>query len=101
VDAAPIPDDVVRFVARRFPPHQHAEAGGLLQRALLHDGTPAGARLVRCAAVASGGSLERLRMEIETLKHDYRDVIVEGEYVPVGKQLVKVRDLNQAIPDDA
>jgi len=31
---------------------------------------------------------------------DYRDVIVEGEYVPDGKKLVKVRDLNAPIPDD-
>ncbi|HJP97004.1 MAG TPA: hypothetical protein VJ862_00440 [Rhodanobacteraceae bacterium] len=28
----------------------------------------------------SRGSIERLRMEVETLKHDYRDVVVEGEY---------------------
>jgi hypothetical protein len=40
-------------------------------------------------------------MEIETLKHDYRDVIVEGEYVPVGRKLVRVRDLNEPIPDEA
>jgi hypothetical protein len=45
--------------------------------------------------------MERLRMEIETLKHDYRDVIVEGEYVPVGRGLVKVRDLNGPIADDS
>ena len=40
-------------------------------------------------------------MEINSLKHDYRDVIVEGEYVPRGGELVKVRDLNAPIPDDA
>jgi len=40
-------------------------------------------------------------MEVESLKRDFRDVIVEGEYVPVGRELVKVRDLNQPIADDA
>lgn len=40
-------------------------------------------------------------MEIETLKRDYRDVIVEGEYVPSGRELVKVRNLNEPIPDEA
>ena len=72
----------------------------LLEAAIIHDGSAAPPRLLRCASVASGGSLDRLRMEIETLKHDNRDVIVEGEYVPVGRELVKVRDLNDPIPDE-
>jgi len=73
-----IPSDVEKFIARRFGPP-----------------------LLRCAAVASDGSIERLRMEIESLKHDCRDVIVEGEYVPRGRELVKVRNLNEPIPDEA
>ena len=40
-------------------------------------------------------------MELETLKHDFRDVIVEGEYVPSDGRLVRVRDLNDPIPDEA
>jgi len=39
-------------------------------------------------------------MEIETLKHDYRDVIVEGEYIPKDGELVRVRDLNGPITDE-
>lgn len=39
-------------------------------------------------------------MEVETLKHDWRDVIVEGEYVPSEGKLVRVRDLNNPIPDE-
>jgi hypothetical protein len=96
-----IPDDVVKFVARKFRPSDKADALALLRSATVHDGSSPGPRLLRCAAVASGGSMERLRMEIETLKHDYRDVIVEGEYVPVGRELVKVRDLNSPIANDA
>jgi len=40
-------------------------------------------------------------MEVESLKRDYRDVIIEGAYVPRGRKLVKVRNLNEPIPDEA
>jgi hypothetical protein len=96
-----IPDDVVRFTARRFARADQDEALALLRTATLHDGSKAGPRLLRCASVASGGSIDRLRMGIETLKRDYRDVIVEGEYVPVGAELIRVRNFNEPIPDDA
>jgi hypothetical protein len=95
-----IPEDVRKFIARSFEPSDQSEAVALLQAATLHDGSPPGQRLLRCAAVASGGSLDRLRMEIETLKHDYRDVIVEGEYLPDGLRLIRVRDLNHPIADE-
>ena len=96
----PLPEDVERFVARRFAPAEREEALALLSAATIHDGSAPGPRLLRCAAVASGGSLDRLRMEIETLRRDYRDVIVEGEYVPNGLESVRVRDLHQPIPDE-
>jgi hypothetical protein len=92
-----VPDDVARFVESRFAPAERGEALDLLAGAVLHDGTAPGPRLLRCAAVASGGSLERLRMEVETLKRDYRDVIVEGEYAPRDGKLVRLRDLNHPI----
>jgi hypothetical protein len=95
-----IPPDVAKFITRKFASPEREEALSLLQSAKLHDGTPPGPRLLRCAAVASGGSLARLRMEVETLKHDFRDVIVEGEYVPKGAELVKVRNLDEPIPDE-
>ena len=95
-----IPDDVAKFIARRFGASDQGEAMTLLLQVTMHDGSAPGSRLLRCAAVASGGSIDRLRMEIESLKRDYRDVIVEGEYVPVGRELVKVRNLNEPIPDD-
>jgi hypothetical protein len=96
-----IPDDVERFIARKFSPADQAEVRRLLDGAVIHDGSAAEPRLLRCAAVASAGSVERLRMEVESLRRDYRDVIVEGEYEPTGAQLVKVRNLNQPIPDEA
>jgi hypothetical protein len=96
-----IPTDVERFVALKFDALEQNEALALLEAATIHDGSAAGERLLRCAVVASGGSVERLRMEVETLKHDYRDVIIEGEYVPRGGELVRIRNLNEPIPDEA
>ena len=96
-----IPCDIERYVARKFSNDEQLTVLTLLETATLHDGTPANARLLRCAVISSRGSVERLRMQIDTLKHDYRDVIVEGEYSPVKTQLVRVRNLEESIPDDS
>jgi len=96
-----IPIDVEKFIARKFQAADQAEALELLNAAVLHDGSAPEPRLLRCGAVANGGSLERLRMKVETLRHDYRDVIVEGEYTPRDRDLVRMRNLNEPIPDEA
>jgi hypothetical protein len=96
-----LPADVARYLARRFDAAERDTACAVLEAATLHDGSAPGERLLRCAAVASGGSLDRLRMEVETLRRDWRDVIVEGEYVPQDGKLVRVRNLNEPIPDEA
>lgn len=95
-----IPTDVLMYIARAFPPGEQEEALALLEAATIHDGSAPGDRLWRCAVVASRGSLDRLRMEVDTLRVDYRDVIVAGEYVSVDGELVWIRDLNEPIPDD-
>jgi hypothetical protein len=96
-----IPTDVEKYVSRAFRASDQAEALAMLEAAVIHDGSAAGPRLLRCALIASAGSIERLRMEVESLKRDYRDVIVEGEYVLEGGLLVKARNLNEPIPDEA
>jgi len=45
--------------------------------------------------------LERLRVEIEHLKIDYRDVIMAGEYISRDGEPVRVRNLNEPIEDEA
>ena len=99
--AAKVPPDVELFVGRKFPAPDQETARRLLQDATIHDGSPARPRLLRCAVIASGGSLEKLRAEIDMLTIDYRDVIVAGEYVPKGAGLVRVRNLNEPIDDEA
>ena len=96
-----IPSDVEAFIGRRFPGPERETACRLLEAATIHDGSAAGPRLIRCAAVASDGSLEKLRYYVELLKIDYRDVIMAGEYTPSIREPVKLRDLNQEIRDEA
>ncbi len=69
--------------------------------ATIEDGSAATARLIRCAAIASGGSLARLRVESERLKVDWRDVIVAGEYDGIDGELSRVRDLNDPVSNDS
>ena len=91
--------DMERFIASKFLPADRDTARNLCERAVIHDGSSASPRLVRCALVAGAGSLEKLRAEIEQLKIDYRDVIVSGEYASRNAELSRVRDLDQPIPD--
>jgi len=95
-----LPEDLERYLARKFSGADLAEARRLLETAVIHDGSPAEPRLRRCAAVASRGAIDRLRAEVALLKVDYRDVIVAGEYEPTGLKLINVRNLSDPIPDD-
>jgi hypothetical protein len=96
-----IPTDVEAFIARKFSAEDRKMAARLLEGATIHDGSPAEPRLVRCAAVASAGSLEKLRYFVDLLKIDFRDVIMAGEYTPSLDNPVRIRDLHQAIRDEA
>jgi len=93
--------DVEGFIARRFTAEDREAALALCRLAKIHDGSPAETRLIRCALVSSGGSLDKLRNEIARLAIDYRDVIVSGEYAPKRGGLVRVRNLNEPIPNEA
>jgi hypothetical protein len=93
--------DVEKFIARRFKSSDRETALALCRSATIHDGSAAGPRLIRCVLVASEGSLEKLRIQIEHLKIDYRDVIMAGEYISKDGKVVRVRNLNEPIEDEA
>ena len=90
--------DVETYVLQNFPEADAGKALELLRGAVTHTGAPAGPRLVRCAAIASGKSLSGLQRLVAELKVDYRDVIVSAEYIVEGTNWVRVRDLNHPIP---
>jgi len=90
-----LPPDVERYVRRTFAEPEPALE--LLRKAVLHDGQPASARVLRCALVNSHGDLEKLRMEVAHMAMDYRDVILEAEYEKHRGELVRVRDLNEPL----
>ena len=96
-----LPPDVIDFVLRRFGVEDRPEALRILANATIHDGSPAGPRLVRCAAVASAGALERLKEYVRLLQVDFRDVVMAGEYCGTGNKLAQVRDLSQPISSEA
>ncbi len=96
-----IPTDVEKYVGCAFGAAKQTEALAMLETAVNHDGSTTGPRLFHRAVFASAGSIERLRMKVELLKRDYRDIIVEDEKAPMGGQLVKLRNLNEPIPDEA
>jgi len=96
-----IPIDVKVFIARTFNAADQQAALSILAAAIIQDGSEASPRLIRCATIASGGSLARLHAEVARLKVDWRDVIVAGEYESVGGSLSRVRDLNDPITDEA
>ena len=92
-----LPPDLTSFVSTSFSLAQQTEALSLLEAAKLHDGTRPGARILRCALVASGGELVALARLVDQLAFDYRDVILAGEYELRGKETVRVRDLSEPL----
>jgi len=85
------------YLERTFAPCQWDEAHALLIDSRIHDGTPASARLVRCALVASRGSLERMRTAADELRYDYQDVILAAEHVHEGGEWIRIHDFDQPI----
>jgi hypothetical protein len=92
------PKDIEEFVVQTFGEALVTDVMEILECAALHDGEPPNHRQIRCALVASGGSLEGLMWGVETLAVDFRDVIVAGEYETKNGELVRVRDLSSPIP---
>jgi hypothetical protein len=95
-----VPSDVSTFIARKFDAADQSAAQSLLATAILHDGSQASPRLLRCAVVSSRGSIAKLQYYVKMLTIDWRDVISAGEYESVDKHLSKVRDLTIPIEDD-
>jgi len=87
-------DDIASQVRQSFSGAYREAAIALLTNAHIEDGSPAGPRLLRCALVASKGSVGKLDYYVKLLAVDWRDVIVAGEYESLGGKLVRVRDLS-------
>jgi hypothetical protein len=96
-----LPDDVLAYITGHFPSADCPRAIELLEQAVLHDGTAAEPRLLRCAVVASEGSLARLKTLVDLLKVDWRDVIMAGEYSWDGTASHKIRDCNMPLAGHA
>lgn len=89
-----LPADLLTFLAATFLPEQQERAVQLLSQARIEDGTTPSARVLRCAAFASRGQLQRLEQYVAQIALDWRDVIMAGEYEHRDGQAVRVRDLD-------
>ena len=89
-----IPQDAKEFITQNFAPADQEQAVWVLSGARIETGDAPSPRLIRCALVASAGSLERLRAQVAQMKVDWRDVIVAGEYISANGDLKQVRDLS-------
>lgn len=90
--------DIVAYIQSHFPADAQEAATSTLLAACIHTGEFPEVRLLRCAAIASGGDLLRLQYYVGLLAIDWRDVILAGEYVPQGQGLSRVRNLDEPIP---
>ena len=96
----PLPDDLRIWLERHFDKNSAGSAAALLDSAVDHLNQPAGPRLQRCAAFASGGNIGRLQQLVDLMRIDYRDVIVAGEYDTSTDDWRQVRDFNKPMLDD-
>ena len=92
-----LPDDVQAWLATTFAPADQAQAAALLVSARTEDGGQPTARLLRCAAFASGGQIARLRHWVAQMALDWRDVVVAGECVQRGGDAFHALDLHLPI----
>ena len=86
-------EDMVRYIDATFAAEDRAAVTQLVSNATIHDCSPAGPRLKRCALVGSRGSMATLEYLVGLLRVDWRDVILAGEYESRNSKLTKVRDL--------
>lgn len=96
-----LPDDIHAYLAATFAPADREQATLLLFSARTEDGNLPAARLLRCAAFASGGQLARLRHWVALLTLDWRDVVIAGECEWQDGAPVHARDFNHPIAPSA
>lgn len=93
-----LPPDVVTYVRAHFSADEWDAVTATLLAACIHTGAFPEERLLRCAAIASGGDLLKLQYYVGLLAIDWRDVIIAGEYALQEQGLTRMRNLYIWIP---
>src|ERR1700761_2494218 len=76
----PLPADLLQWLETRFASLQRDAARIWLVAAVTADAKAAEPRLLPCAALAARGTLARLQALVARLRHDWREVVAEGEF---------------------
>lgn len=87
--------DILAKIEDIYKDNERPGAISMLESAKMHDNSEPPPRCLRCALVASQGSLAKLKYYVDLLAIDYRDVIVAGEYEIKAGELFRVRDLSE------
>jgi hypothetical protein len=95
----PLPADLQHWIEAHCASAQRDAVRACLELAVTADGEAAAPRLLRCAAVASGGELTRLEALVALLRRDWREVVAAGEFTIRKGRLVKMRDLSLPLPE--
>lgn len=83
----------------KFPQGEQAEILAIIQDPGIPREQASGYRLLRCALFASDRTLKGLRYQLDGLCYDYRDVILEAEYIRKKGKWIRVRDLSKPFHD--
>ena len=87
--------DVDRVVRRDFPADRVPEVLAMLEEYGRQTWQREPHRVRLAALKLAGGSIGRLRDQIESAKCDYRDVLAPAEYPGYSKRMFRIRDLPQ------
>jgi hypothetical protein len=86
--------DVERIVRREFSPDRELEILAMLSEYGTEEWHGEPDRVHLAILKLSGGDLERLRMQVETAKSDYRDVLGPAEYPGYTKHMFRIDRLS-------
>jgi hypothetical protein len=97
MEQANLPNDVVRYIEKRFPRETCREAISIVLSAKTETSEFPSPRLLRCAVYASEGRIDHLRHYVALLAIDWRDVVMAGENEKRDGKTVCVRDFSKSM----
>lgn len=90
-----LPIDIEEYYKKKFPFEMHGEVLNLLLNIKTRNTELAHPRFLRCVLFNSANNIQSLKHQIDELFFDYRDVIVEAEYIKEKGELKHIRDFSK------
>lgn len=90
-----LPEDIKSFIQTNFPSDQAETVSDLLSVANDHKGEPVNDRLLRCSLFSAKGNITTLKNQLDQIQYDFKEIILDGEYIKKKDEWVQVRDLSK------